>query len=147
MKEVPNEKTIGVTWFLRTSSNKFLLMKRDEGPPEKQIPYPNHWVFPGGTVEGEESLMDASRREMQEECGYSPPSLQKICSVYYPSNEAEEHFYLVPLTVDIEDLTFNEVADWKLFSLKEIKDLELGFWCEEVLPVLHRFLDEIDGKP
>ena len=128
--------TIGCTWFLERNG-KLLMMLRDNKPG---IPYPNHWVFPGGTTENYETPTEASIRELKEELGYSPRKMKKIVTLYYPKGNAEEHFYYIPLERAIKDLTLGEGQKIKLFTLEEIEKLNLGFWCREVIPILKRYL-------
>ena len=129
-------KIIGCTWLLQNRSGKFLMMLRDE---KSGIPYPGHWVFPGGTTEGDETPEEASVRELKEELNYNSPPMEKILSLYYPKREAEEHFYYVPLFCRKEDLILGEGQMIELFWLDEIEKLKLGFWCREVIPILRRY--------
>lgn len=129
-------KIIGCTWFLQNKNREFLMMLRDNKP---DIPYPGHWVFPGGTTEGDETPEEASIRELKEELDYSPPSMEKILTLYYPNRTVEEHFYFIPLLCKKEDLILGEGQKIELFCFDYVERLNLGFWCREVIPILKRY--------
>ena len=135
-------KIIGCTWFLQ-NERKFLMMLRDN---KSDIPYPNHWVFPGGTTEGDETPEIASTRELMEEINYKPKSMEKVFILYYPKGVAEEHFYHISLDCKKEDLILGEGQKIELFTLDEIEKLSLGFWCNEALILLKRYLIEKSKK-
>lgn len=134
---------IGCTWFLHNiETNEFLMMLRDD---KQDIPYPNKWVFPGGTVEGNETAEEASYRELLEKLDYHIPthSLQKIFTLHYPSKTTKEHFFYIPLIKQIDELTFNEGQKFELFTLEQIKKMDLGFWCKEIVPILERWISPL----
>lgn len=131
--------TIGCTWIIQNKDGWFLMMQRDDKPGLK---YRNTWVFPGGTLEGFETPEQCSLRELQEEIGYKPKSLQKIICLFYKN--AEEHFFYVRLEKDISELTFNEGQAWKLFHLDGAEGLNLGFHSREIISILRRFLRDKD---
>lgn len=56
------EVAVGI--LIRPADGAFLLTSRPEGKP-----YASYWEFPGGKLEFGESVLDALRRELQEEIG------------------------------------------------------------------------------
>jgi 8-oxo-dGTP diphosphatase len=57
---------VAVTAFIKNkAADKFLVVKRHAG----EVAYPGKWAFPGGKVEKGQTLMEALRREVQEEVG------------------------------------------------------------------------------
>jgi 8-oxo-dGTP diphosphatase len=79
--------------FLR--DGKVLLARRS---PHRAA-YPGRWSFPGGHVEGHESLTEALVREVQEEVGVTPTSFSFLVSIADPNGSkadpATYHFYAV----------------------------------------------------
>ncbi len=57
--------------------------------------YPGTWSFPGGHVEGGETLEEALVRELNEEVGVQPTSWRQLDSFIYNSGEANFHFFAV----------------------------------------------------
>jgi len=62
----------GLIW----REDKFYIQKRGDGGMLAGL-----WEFPGGKVEGGESLTDALRREIKEECGAIPKISKKIGTI------------------------------------------------------------------
>src|SRR3989344_5554587 len=50
---------------IRRDDGRILILKRRQG----ESVYPGHYTFPGGKVEGNETIMQALKREVAEECG------------------------------------------------------------------------------
>lgn len=130
------KKIIGCTWILLKGA-EILMMLRDKKP---NIPYPDSWVFPGGTLEGRETVRQACIRELKEELGYTPPSMEEILVIHYPNSKTEEHFFLIPFNLEEEQIKLGEGQKVKFFTLDEIENLCLGFWCREVIPIVKRYL-------
>jgi 8-oxo-dGTP diphosphatase len=64
-----------VVTILIEHNGKYLLGKKSNGVG----PYPNTWHFPGGGVQlGEESLIDAVKREISEETGLEVSDLTRV---------------------------------------------------------------------
>lgn len=62
---------VGV-WFYAVSTNRYLyLMRNDRKNPDS-------WGLPGGKVEANETLLDALKRECQEEIGSMPEYLKLV---------------------------------------------------------------------
>jgi 8-oxo-dGTP pyrophosphatase MutT (NUDIX family) len=59
-------RAAGIVYIAQEPKPSVLLLRRAAGD------YQGSWAFPGGTLEGDEELADAARREAREELG-SPP--------------------------------------------------------------------------
>lgn len=79
--------------ILRKPDGDVLLAQRPEGKP-----YAGYWEFPGGKVEPLESVLDALKREFQEELGIQVQSAQPWCCVehVYPHAHVHLHFFIIP---------------------------------------------------
>ena len=126
-KKPPHYEIVaGLIW----RGNKFYIQKRGQKGMLAGL-----WEFPGGKVEKDESLEDALRREIQEECGAKPKIIKKFGTI----NHAYTHFSITfhgyhcsengtPIN-DLEHSTWIEPgqisefpfpkANHKLFSLLE----------------------------
>jgi len=72
-KKTPHYEVVaGLVW----RNDKFYIQKREEGGMLAGL-----WEFPGGKVEDGETLEDALRREIKEECGATPTILKKIGAI------------------------------------------------------------------
>ncbi|MES2887058.1 MAG: NUDIX domain-containing protein [Pseudomonadota bacterium] len=85
---VPVDVAVGV---LIDAGGRFLLTSRPEGKV-----YAGFWEFPGGKVEPGEEVVDALRRELQEELGIviatDTTSVWKIGLMDYPHARVRLHF-------------------------------------------------------
>ena len=123
---------------------KFLMQLRDNIP---NIVYPGHWAFFGGHLEAGENPEAALKRELQEEIGYTPPTVSFFG--YYPDPNVMRHVFYAPLTVEMEDLVLGEGWDMGLFTPAEIKQGErYSEKAKQVRPLSYRhqkiLLDFID---
>ncbi|WP_151448557.1 NUDIX domain-containing protein [Lacisediminimonas profundi] len=77
---------------MRKSDGSLLLAQR---PPGK--PYAGYWEFPGGKVEPSESVLDALKREFEEELGVKVLQAQPWCCVehVYPHAHVHLHFFII----------------------------------------------------
>lgn len=84
----PIDVAVGI---LMKPNGDVLLGCRPEGKP-----YAGYWEFPGGKVELGESVLDALKREFQEEIGVHIVSAEPWCGVehVYPHAHVRLHFYI-----------------------------------------------------
>jgi 8-oxo-dGTP pyrophosphatase MutT (NUDIX family) len=62
---------VGV-WFYSLATQRYLYLMRDD------TRHPNTWGLPGGKVEAAESLIDAIKRECDEEIGFMPDYVRLV---------------------------------------------------------------------
>lgn len=84
----PIDVAVGI---LMKPNGDVLLAQRPEGKP-----YAGYWEFPGGKVEANESILDALKREFEEELGLRVQSAEPWCGVeyVYPHAHVRLHFYI-----------------------------------------------------
>lgn len=85
---VPIDVAVGI---LMKPNGDILFAQR---PPGK--PYAGYWEFPGGKVEPGESILDALKREFEEELGVAILSAEPWCGVehVYPHAHVRLHFFI-----------------------------------------------------
>ncbi|GFH52980.1 hypothetical protein CTEN210_09456 [Chaetoceros tenuissimus] len=66
--------TLGAVAMIVDTSNKILLTRR----PKEMRSFPGAWVLPGGGVDANESFLDGSAREVEEETGLKVDSIEPI---------------------------------------------------------------------
>ena len=118
------------------SKGKILLQLRDEKP---NIFYPGCWGLFGGNVDKNEEPVDALKRELEEEIRFQPKTLKLLFSWNHYKYNSILHFFLVPLSIDYEDLCLNEGQSMNLFSLEQINKLK-------ITPSLEKNLHKIDQQ-
>lgn len=108
--------TLQVAIAILYQHDQFLMQLRDNRPG---ILYPGYWGFFGGHLEPGESPESAMHRELLEEIGYAPPTLELFHS--YCGDDVVRHVFHAPLTVAIDTLELNEGWDLGLLSLTDIQ--------------------------
>ncbi len=85
---LPIDVAVGI---LLKSNGDVLLACRPEGKP-----FAGYWEFPGGKVEQGESVLDALKREFEEEVGVQILSADAWCGVehVYPHAHVRLHFFI-----------------------------------------------------
>ena len=116
------------------SKDKILLQLRDQKP---NIFYPGVWGLFGGGVDDGEKPIDALKRELLEEIGLEVKSAKHLFSWDHDKYNSILHFFLVPLTVELEKLCLNEGQRMDLFSIEQIKRLP-------ITPSLEKNIHKID---
>ena len=135
------DHTEGISFVLVRPDGMILMQKRDDGGGMK-ILYPNTWTIPGGHREGAESLLEAVIREVKEEFNLdiAPPQCKHVFTFMLDHNTKEEVFICrVPQHSSPE---LFEGAEMKWMSFEQIKQLELAWGKNKMLPQLEKKLAE-----
>lgn len=86
---------VGV-WFYSVSTDRYLYLMRQD------TRHPNSWGLPGGKAEPGESLLDAMRRECQEEIGTFPDYIKLVPLEKFTSDDKGFSYHTFFCCVDKE---------------------------------------------
>ena len=112
-----------VTAAIIFNKNKILIAKRG-----------NKWEFPGGRLEGKESLEECIKREIKEELNIGISIIKKFC--IEKNNEIELHVFLARYENGNLKLRFHENAKW--INIEEIDKFEFLPLDEKVVEKLKK---------
>lgn len=115
---------VGV-WFYSTSTDRYLYLLRND--PR----HPNTWGLPGGKVDGNETLIDAIKRECVEEMGLVPAYEKLIPLEKFTSADGKFVYHTFFCTIANEFIpTLNEEHNgWAWISAGSWpKPLHPGLW-------------------
>jgi len=90
----------GVTFILLRPNGEMLMQQRDDGHGN-QILYPNMWCFPGGGKKENESHLETTIREIDEE--YDLYVKERDCSLltrYNHDDTPDDHVYICSVPSD-----------------------------------------------
>lgn len=107
---------------LLLSEDKILLARRSH----HRKAYPDLWSFPGGHVEGDETLNEALRREVSEELGIIPLAYRLISQFSDPNATTEPicyHLYAVTAWEGEPAIIDEEHSELRWFSFREANSL------------------------
>ncbi|MCG8362642.1 MAG: NUDIX hydrolase [Pseudanabaenales cyanobacterium] len=111
-----SEQRVKAAIAILYQDNHFLMQLRDDIPG---ILYPGCWGFFGGHLELGESPEEGVKRELLEEIGYVPPTLDLF--QHHVDERVLRYVYHGPLTVSVEDLALNEGWDLGLCSPEDVR--------------------------
>ncbi|MEO6508940.1 MAG: NUDIX domain-containing protein [Patescibacteria group bacterium] len=101
---------------------KLLLILRDNKP---DIVSPNHWAFPGGIREKDESFVETAIREVNEELNIKISELEFIIELKYL--DKTKKLYFAPLSNNqVDSIELHEGQRYALFSPNEAQKLLLA---------------------
>lgn len=106
-----------------TPDQKIVMVKQYRKPLERTIV-----EIPAGKLEKNEDPQEAALRELEEETGYTAPSLRKVASFYTSPGFADEliHIYIadkIELLETKKELDEDEFVELQLVSLEEAQQL------------------------
>ena len=130
------EVAVGV---LLKSDQSILLGQRPEGKP-----YAGYWEFPGGKIETGETLLDALRRELQEEINVSVNDANEFLVIEhdYPHAYVRLHICIVTSWVGEPTGLENQALAWVL--KKDIAKPALWPILPATLPILEKLNDFLE---
>ncbi len=133
--------------FLHNNFDSYLLQLRDF---KSSIIYPGHWGSFGGAIEEGESPSSALGRELLEEIGYSPETLNFHREIDIDKHRLNIHIFYSSLSVSLAKLDLMEGVDMGLFTIKEI--LSKNLYSAKlkkafpIVPLLSELFDEFFEK-
>ncbi|MCG8357567.1 MAG: NUDIX domain-containing protein [Kiloniellales bacterium] len=117
-------KGSGAAAILVTPDEKILLQLRDDKPG---IWFPGLWGLFGGANEPGETMEEALGRELEEELGFRPQTLEYMCNLVFDLGSFEDGyrrrvFFIAPVTEAQCNTSFlGEGREKRLFSAEEIQ--------------------------
>ena len=100
--------------------NKFLIVQR-----EKPADLYGKWEFPGGKVEGEETLKACLKRELKEELSIDAEIGQYLCSNRFTYKDVPYEINAFRVKSYTGDIVLTEHLKYEWVSLKEIEKFDL----------------------
>lgn len=136
---------VAVTATIRRSDGRYLIVKR----ADHEIAHPGMWAFPGGKVEGRESIEEALRKEVQEEVGLKAlpgKVLLKDAAFTRPDGQTVKVLsFLVEVESDDVQLDTRDFSDYRWVTAEELGDLNHVGIAEEIRQA-EAFLAAANGK-
>lgn len=134
--------------ILVNSDKKILLLK---------YTYPNEifWLTPGGKIEGNETLLEAAKRELYEESGilnaeFIEPYTFYSEETYLIDNEKvffKEHIffaYIHNTEISLLNLNLNErniISEARWWNIQEFIDSKENFYPKDLLPLIKKAIE------
>ena len=110
-----------VMGLLFESSGLILVAKRD-----RRKKYGGLWEFPGGKIEGGETVEEALEREIQEEMS-APVKVLKVHDGYIFSHKGlQAEFIPVAGTIEPEDIILNEHEAFRFIMTSQLRDFDFS---------------------
>lgn len=116
-----------------------LMQQRDNAPG---LPFPNTWTLFGGLVEPGEGLKDALKRELIEELGCLPGSIEsELFQWEWQGDDPDlNHIFPVYFQVGDRDMVLMEGQAMGWYSLESLKSLVLTPLVSENISKISAFL-------
>ncbi|MEB3826893.1 NUDIX hydrolase [Phormidium sp. CCY1219] len=114
-----------------------LIQQRDNTPG---LPFPNTWTLFGGLVESGESLEDALKRELIEELGCLPGSIESELFQWEWQGEDPALNHIFTVYCQVGDLVLMEGQAMGWYSLESLKRLVLTPLVSENVSKISAFL-------
>jgi 8-oxo-dGTP diphosphatase len=114
---------VAVVAVIRNAEGKYLILKRHE----KEIAYPGMYTFPGGKVEGNDTVEETLIKEVGEEAGLKlKPGkiLLKDKSFVRPDGQTAKSFSYLCEVEDAADVVIDaDFTDFKWVNIEELNQL------------------------
>ena len=111
---------------------------------------PLGWAIPGGFVEPDEDLIDAARRELYEETGLNPPTLEQLGTFGHPNRDPRGRTISVVYGARLQRAALpaagDDAADARWFPLDALP-ANLAFDHAEILAQVLPRLTNRSAKP
>ena len=126
---VTRPKLTVVGAMIRDPNGSILACMRPEGDA-----WSGWWEFPGGKVEGNESLTDALSREIEEELAVSVYPRSKVCEINHRYQDRDVNLHIFDCgIVDSQDIVLLEHDESRWLSQEELLDVK---WLPADLPTI-----------
>jgi 8-oxo-dGTP pyrophosphatase MutT (NUDIX family) len=117
--EAPPKKTPGCLAVILTSRREIILQLRDEKP---DIWWPGHWSLPGGGREPGEAPIDTILREIKEETGIVPDTIEEAAVTPYDPLKTPPHVFLGTWDGEESELVLGEGQALRLVPLARLPE-------------------------
>ena len=132
---VTRPKLTVVGGMIRNLNGSILACMRPEGDA-----WSGWWEFPGGKVEGNESLKDALSREIMEELSVTVYPRSKVCEINHRYQDRDVNLHIFDCgTVDRKDIVLLEHDESRWLSQEELLDVK---WLPADLPTIEQWYRE-----
>ena len=135
MLMVTRPKLTVVGGMIRDPNGSILACMRPEGDA-----WSGWWEFPGGKVEGNESLKDALSREIMEELSVRVYPRSKVCEINHRYQDRDVNLHIFDCgIVDRKDIVLLEHDESRWLSQEELLDVR---WLPADLPTIEEWYRE-----
>lgn len=119
MAEAPPKKIPGCLAVILTSRREIILQLRDDKPG---IGWPGYWSLPGGGREPGETPMDTILREIKEETGITPDTIEEATVAPYTPLKTSPHVFLGTWDGEESELVLGEGQALRLIPLTQLPE-------------------------
>ncbi|WP_149825443.1 NUDIX hydrolase [Streptomyces tailanensis] len=134
MADAP-KKTPGCVAVIVNSRREVLLQLRDEKP---DICWPGYWSLPGGGSEPGETPMDTVLRELKEETGITPDTIEEVTVAAYEPGKTAPHVFLGSWEGAARELVVGEGQKLRL--------TDVGQLPEKMPPHIRHYILQLAGS-
>ncbi|WP_234357182.1 NUDIX domain-containing protein [Streptomyces sp. NBRC 110028] len=119
MIEASPTKIPGCLAVILTSRREVILQLRDEKPG---IGWPGYWSLPGGGREPGETPINTILRELKEETGITPDTIEEATVAPYDALKTPPHVFLGTWDGEERELVLGEGQELRLVPLAHLPD-------------------------